>query len=172
LREYIRDYIKDKRAIYLSSCLIILLIIAIGLVILLSSAKKGLERLSTQYNEMGFLRDEFLVLKNRIDTVEKRKKLTKINGIIPALDDVVSSLGLKVRIKSIKPVGNREALNSIEEDAEVSVEKLSMNEMVNLFYKIENAPMLLILKRADIKTSFEKPDLMNLTLAISLVHEK
>lgn len=118
------------------------------------------------------LKDEFILLRNKIDSLERKKKLIKIKGIMPAVDDVVSSLGLKNRIKSVKPLGSKDISGDVEEEAEVVLEKLSMNEAVNLFYRIENAPMLLVLKSARIKTAFEAPDLLNLTLVISLVYEK
>ncbi len=166
------QYFRNRRFIYYSAGLIILLIFITGIIIALSAARGELERLRSQHNEMVLLKDEFLSLKTRIDTIERKKNLMKINGVIPAVDEVFSSLGLKNRIKSIKPSGTKEMSGSIEEEAEVLAEKLSMNEMVNLFYKIENAPMLLVLKKVNIKTSFEKPDLLNLTIVISLVHEK
>jgi hypothetical protein len=44
-----------------------------------------------------------------------------------------------------------------------------MNEMVNVLYSIENAPMLLVIKKINIKTSFENPELLNITMTLSLV---
>jgi len=55
-----------------------------------------------------------------------------------------------------------------EESAEIQMEKLNMTELVHLFYKIENAPMILSVKRVVIKKSFENPDLLDLTMAVSL----
>lgn len=167
-----RGYFKNRRFIYILAGLIILIAGMIGLIISFSVTTKELEKLRNQYKEMRSLKDEFLSVRDRIDALERKEKLTKINDIIPAVEDVFSSLGLRNKIKSIMPAGNREVSGSIEVMAEVSVEKVSMNEMINLFYKIENAPMLLVLKKADIKTSFERPELLNLILMISLIHEK
>lgn len=167
-----RKHLGDKRNIYFILAQIILLAIVTGLFISVSASKKELGRLRVQRDEMVLLKHEFLVLKKRIDTVEKEKSLAQGDGIIPVIEDVFSSIGLKGRIKSIKPAGNKEMSNIKEEDVEVYMEKVSMNEMVNLFYKIENAPIMLILKKLNIKTSFEKPDLMNLTVVITHAYEK
>lgn len=151
------------------------MILIIALIILLmtfTAARRELEGLKVQHAEMGMLKSEFASLKTRIDEVERKKKLMKVDGIISALDEIFSSLGLKNKIKAIKSIGNKEVSGSIEEDVEVLVERINMNEMVNLFYRIENAPMLLMLRKVNIKTSFEKPELLNLNLTISLVHEK
>jgi hypothetical protein len=168
----LRKHLRDKRNIYFILSQIILLTIVTGLFVSFSASKKELGRLRVQRDEMVLLKHEFLVLKKRIDTVEKEKSLAQGDGIIPVIEDVFSSIGLKDRIKSIKPAGNKEMSSIKEEDVEVYVEKASMNEMVNLFYKIENAPIMLILKKLNIKTSFEKPDLMNLTVVITHAYEK
>lgn len=167
-----REYLKDKRNAYLFSTLLLLGVAVTFIFAYLLTLNKGFQRSRELHAEMSLLKDEFIPLKTRIDEAERKKKLSKISGIIPALDEVFSPLGLKNRIKSIKPVGTREISGGVEEAAEVSVEKLSMNETVNLLYRIENAPMLIVLKKADMKTSFDRPDLLNLSMTISIVHEK
>lgn len=167
-----RGYLSSKRDAYMFAGLILLIITVIGFFAYFLTSNRELARIKSQYAEMSLLNEEFISLKAKVDEAERKKKLSKINGVIPALDEVFSPLGLKNRIKSIKPAGSREISGSIEEEADVSVEKVSMNEMVNLFYKIENSPMLLVIKKAGIKTSFEKPDLLNLNLTVSFIHEK
>jgi len=168
----VKQYLKERKLIYPFTAMLILLLIATSIAVYFSAARKELEGLKTRRDEMVMLKGEFLSLRTRIDSIERKKNLAKGSSIIPALEDLFASLGLKNRLKSIKPVANREVSGNVEEEAEVSVEKISMNEMVNLFYKAENTNMLLVLKKADIKTSFEKPDLFNLTLIISLLHER
>jgi len=55
-----------------------------------------------------------------------------------------------------------------EESAEIQMEKLNMSELINLFYKIENAPMILAIKKVAIKKSFENPELLDTTMSVSL----
>jgi hypothetical protein len=82
------------------------------------------------------------------------------------------SVGLRDKVKTVKSAGKRELKEGTEEDADISIEKVSMNEMVNIFYKIENAPMILIIKKATIKKSFENPELLNITLSLSFLKTK
>lgn len=166
-----REFFKQRRFIYFLVPIILLIAIA-GIFAFLSSAKKELEGVRAQHKEMLLIKEELLSLKTRLEPLEGRKDLTKVKGIIPAIEDVFSSIQLKNKIKSIKPVGKRELSDSVEEEAEVSVEKVDMNEMVNLFYRIENSPMLLVLKRVNIRKSFERPELMNISMLISVVYAK
>lgn len=138
----------------------------------LFSLKRDLRNLKVQQTELLLLKGEFLSLKSRIDAVEGRKSLTKAEGIVQAIDQVFLSLGLKQKVKSVKPTGKREIKDAVEEEAEIQLEKVDMNEMVNIFYKAENAPTILTIKRTTTKTSFESSSLLNITMTVALIKQK
>jgi len=162
----------NKRFVYAVSGLIIFVIIIILAVNLLSSERKELNLLREHQKEMMMLRDEFITLRQKMNAVESRKNLSNVQGIIQAVDEVFSSLGLKDKVKAVKSTAKRETKDGYEEEADVSIEKVSMNEMVNIFYKVENAPMILSIKKATIKKSFENPELLNITLVLSFLKAK
>jgi hypothetical protein len=128
--------------------------------------------LKDQRKEMVMLGDEFSALRQRIDAVEGKKNLANVQGINQAVDEVFSSIGLRDRVKGIRSTGTKETKDGIEEEADVSIEKISMNEMLNMFYRIENAPMILTVRKATIKKSFENPELLNITLILSFLKMK
>jgi hypothetical protein len=51
---------------------------------------------------MTMLKDEFLSLRQRIDAVESKKNLSGVQGIVQAVDEVFSSIGLRDRVKTVK----------------------------------------------------------------------
>ncbi|MBS1113403.1 MAG: hypothetical protein H6Q92_1166 [Nitrospirae bacterium] len=167
-----KDLLKNRQLIAFSAVLISFLILAALGVNMLSSQKKELHQLQEQRKEMALLRDEFLSLQQKIQTVENRKNLTNMQGVLQAVDEVFSSLGLKDKVKSVKNTGKKETKDGIEEDADVSVEKVTMNEMVNIFYRIDHAPMILTVKKVTVKQSFDNPELMNITLMLSFLKTK
>ena len=167
-----KDLLKNRQLIAFSAVLISFLILAALGVNMLSSQKKELHQLQEQRKEMALLRDEFLSLQQKIQTVENRKNLTNMQGVLQAVDEVFSSLGLKDKVKSVKNTGKKETKDGIEEDADVSVEKVTMNEMVNIFYRIDHAPMILTVKKVTVKQSFDNPELMNITLILSFLKTK
>jgi general secretion pathway protein M len=164
--------LKDKRlvAVLLGLALFIVLI-AFGLN-MLSSERKELQSLKGQLMEMITLKDEFMRLKQQVDSVEMKKNLVGAQGIVQAIDNVFQPLGLKEKVKSVKPGGKREIREGFEEEADVVLEKVTMNEMANIFYRIEHAPMILTVKKAAIKKSFENPELLNITLVLSFLKTK
>jgi general secretion pathway protein M len=166
------DLLKNRRIISFSAVMISFLILAALGIKMLSSQTKELHQLQEQRKEMALLRDEFLLLQQKIQTVEKRKNLTNIQGVLQAVDEVFSSVGLKDKVKTVKNTGKRETKDGIEEEADVSVEKVTMNEMVNIFYRIDHAPMILSIKKVTVKQSFENPELLNITLMLSFLKTK
>jgi len=164
--------LKDKRFISVLSVFIVFIIIISLAIRLLSSEKRELKLLREQQKEMIIVKDEFLSLKQRIDAVESKKNLSNVQGIVQAVDEVFLSIGLKDKVKTVKSTGRRDMKDGFEEEAELQIEKVSMNEMVNIFYKIENAPMVLTIKKASIKKSFENPELLNIILTLSFLKAK
>lgn len=167
-----KELLKDKRFIYVSSGLIGFIFIVALTINLLLSERKELKLLREQRKEMLMLKDEFLSLKQKIDVVESKKNLSNVQGVVQAIDEVFLPIGLKDKIKTVKSTGRREIKDGFEEEADLHIENVSMNEMANIFYKIENAPMVLTIKKAMIKKSFENSELLNIALTLSFLKSK
>lgn len=167
-----RELLKDKRIIYGLSGLVVFVIAVTLAVNLLSSERKELRLLKEQRKEILMLKDDFLSLKQRIDIVEGKKNLSNVQGVVQAIDEVFLPIGLKDKIKTVKSTGRREIKDGFEEEADLQIEKVNMNEMINIFYRIENATMVLTIKKAAIKKSFENPELLNITLTLSFLKSK
>jgi general secretion pathway protein M len=134
--------------------------------------KKQSAALQGKTAELKSLAAEFGPVKARIDDLERRKSGAKSTGVAQALEDLTGALGLKAKMKSVKALGTKEIADGIEESAEVTVEKVTMNELVNILYKIEEAPVMLSLRRVAVKKTFENPELLNATLTLSLFSRK
>lgn len=168
LRRYRQDPVFRRKAL-------IVLALA-GLYILLlpnllweRSAERELSALRKKDNEFSALSGEYRSLKESISAIERKKALTKTTSVAQAIDDISRSLGMAGKVKSIKGTGTRKTPNQMsEETAEIRIEKLTINEMVQLIYKIENAPMILAMKTVVIKKSFENPELLDVTMMVSL----
>lgn len=154
------------------AAIVVSLVLGILLVNISLSLKKERTDLRSRQKEISALKGEFEDLKGAVDSAEGKKNLIKVGGIVQAVDEVFRSLGLSQKVRSVKPLGAREKKYAIEEEAEVQVEKVNMNEMTNIFYKIENNPMVLSIKKTTIKTSFDNPNLLNLTITVDLVKPK
>ena len=164
--------LKTDRRLLISAAAVIILVVSVLLVNTSLSLKKEGSALRSQKEEILLLREDFLELRKKINAIEGKKSLIKVEGIVQAIDEIFRSTGLNQKVKSVKPTATRDKKYAIEEEADVEVEKVSMNELVNILYKLENAPMVLLIKKARLKTSFEDPSLLNITMTIGLVKPK
>jgi len=166
------ELLKHKRVLYyLSGLGVFIVVFLLGINLLLSEIRE-LKQLQDQRKEVMILKEEYLFLRQRINLVETKKTLSNIQGIVQAVDEVFSPLGLRDKVKTVRSTGKKETRDGVEEEADVSVEKVSMNEMANIFYRIDHAPMVLTVRKATIKQSFENSELLNLTLVLFFLKAK
>jgi len=163
---------KVDRNVLVISVIALLFIVCVILFEVSLSLKRERETLRSRQKEMLVLSNEYAGLKTALESVEGKKSFTKVEGIVQAVDEVFKSMGLGQKVKSVKSTGTREKNFALEEEAEVSVEKVTMNEMVNILYRIENAPMILTVRKTSIKTSFDNPSLLNVTMTVALIKPK
>lgn len=106
-------------------------------------------------------------IKDIAESKERKIGLTKITGAFPALQQLLDSLELKA--KAIKPLEKKKIKEFTEEDAELEIEGINLNQIVNLLYRIENSPFPLKVKNAAMKTAFENQNVFILNITASLI---
>jgi general secretion pathway protein M len=159
-------------SIALIAAVLIPFILIIPIVLAAKSSEKELRAQRMRLREISTLISEYRSLKGHIDSLEVKESLSKVSGIAQALDDTVTSVGMKGKIKSVKVLGQREVKDAMEETADIYIERLTMNELINLFCRIEEAPFLFSMKGCTIKKTFENPELLNVTMSIALYRKK
>ena len=164
--------LKVDRNVLAISGIVLIFIVCVILFEVSLSLQRERDTLRSQQKEMLLLANEYAGLKNIVASVEAKKSLTKVEGIVQGVDEVFKSMGLGQKVKSVKSTGAIEKKFASEEEAEVSVEKVTMNEMVNILYRIENAPMILSVRKTSVKTAFDNPSLLNITMTVALIKPK
>jgi len=160
---------QTRRNAVLYLLLSFLIILVIPLFIFERSLKNSLDSHKQKYKELIALGSDYRSLKEKVDSSQNKAAVSGNTGVAKTVNDIAASLGIKRKIKSIKGVSSRQLKGNIsEETIEVYIEKVTMNELLNLFYKIETAPVVLSIKKTNIKKSFEKPDLLDVTLNLSI----
>jgi len=163
----------SRTQIIVVSVIIGLWILIIPAFVMERSAGRELNMLKTKQKELTVLSREYKNLKEKVDFVERRSTVGQVRGVANAVDVLSSSIGMKGKIKSVRVTGTREIQGSMtEETAEVQMEKSTMNELVNVYYRMQNAPMILSVKRTTMKKTFENPELLDITMTVSLFTRK
>lgn len=155
-----------RTAAYLVAALLggfVLVAVMLGM---LGSSRDRLASLADAEGRMSAFRAKHQALSQGLMRLEGKKNLTAVKGVVQAVDEVFEPLGLKEKVKSVKVFPSRE---EGMEKAEVTVQGTDTNETINFLYLLENTPMPLAIKKITIRTSFDRPELLNITMTLSYI---
>lgn len=116
---------------------------------------------------------EMMALKRQFQAVKRSSqqfagRLAGVRG-----DDspakIIEEIGIKGKSSTITPLKTEERGGFTEDSAEVKLDGLSLNEAVNLLYRLEKGSRPVLVKKANLKTRFDDPSLLDLTLTIALL---
>ena len=157
----------DRSLLVLSFAIILIALFTIISFVYTGNLEKQNTTLRSRVAELQSLTGGVTALKSTVDLKVKKIGLTKTGGIVPVLEQLLNSLGIKA--KAIKPLEKNRVRDYMEEDAELEIQETDLNSIVNLLYKIDNSPVPLKVKSSAIRTTFEDPDKFILKLTVSLL---
>ncbi|MBI4654087.1 MAG: hypothetical protein HY752_03740 [Nitrospirae bacterium] len=157
----------DKPTLIAMIISVILLILILTLLTYINVFERKNNTLKIQLNEMRLLKDELLNVKNIVETQEKKIDITKVNSVVSAIEQTLQDIGIKAT--AIKPLEKKKMEGFHQEDAELTVENIDLNKIVNLLYKIENSPLPIKIKNVALRTTFENPNMFILNITASLI---
>ena len=162
----------SRRTVYLSIVALLAILMVPAFIVERSSIRE-LDVIKSKRAELSVIVSEYSSLSDQVGAIEQRTSLAKVSGVANAMEDIATSVGLKGKMKSIRGIGTKEVQGRMTEDsAEVQIERVTLNEIVNMLYRIEDAPMILSVKKTVIKKSFENPELLNVTMTVALFTKK
>lgn len=154
-----------RPAIILTAICVIALITLAALGAALASARKSASNLEAAARDLAGYAARCRTLNDAVMSLSARGRNQAATSAADAIDRTLAPLGLKDRIKSVKALPSTPK----EELAELSMTGLTPNELANALYSFETAPMLLVIRKADMRSSFERAGTLNVTLTLALV---
>jgi len=145
----------------------------LSLAIIFSAANDRIDRLRKKLSAREADVAEMLVLKQRYleAKIVSQRLANRMAATRP--DDsparVFEEIGIKGKGSQIRPIKGEELGGYLEDAAEVKIEGLTANESVNLLFKLEKGNRPVMIKRALLKTRFDDPSRLDLTLTIALL---
>ena len=82
---------------------------------------------------------------------------------------IIEEIGIRGKGVKIAPLKGEERSGVVEEAADVRIEGLTSNEMVNLIYRLEKGSRPLTIKKANLRVRFDDPTRFDLALTIALL---
>jgi general secretion pathway protein M len=82
---------------------------------------------------------------------------------------IVEEIGIKGKSLRVTPLKGEQRGAYLEDAAEIRIEGLTANEAVNLLFRLEKGTRPVIIKKASIKTRFDDPSRLDLTITAALL---
>jgi general secretion pathway protein M len=143
------------------------------LAIIFSAANDRIGRLKMRLAARETDIAEMMVLKQRY--LEANATAQKLANRLTATrpDDtparIIDEIGIKGKGTQIKPIKGEERGGYLEDAAEVKLDGLTANEVVNLLFMLEKGTRPVLIKKALLKTRFDDPSRLDLSLTIALL---
>lgn len=143
------------------------------LAVLISTANDRIGRLKKKLASREADVTEMLVLKQRYleANAVSQRLANRLTATRP--DDtparIIEEIGIKGKGSQIKPVKGEERVGYLEDAAEVKMDGLTLNEAVNLIFRLEKGARPVVIKKALLKTRFDDPSKLDLTLTVALL---
>ncbi len=133
-----------------------------------TTLKRSVEVKKEELAEFRRLKERYLKEKVNFDYL-KRRLLTagSAESTIAIVESIGEDIGIKERIVSIKPLGERTRNSYLIKEMELKVEGIDLNQLVNLLYRIEHHRMLFRIDEFTMKSRFEKPTLFDVGMKIT-----
>ena len=151
----------------------IALAVLLGLALLYSAAGNQLTRLQQRRVAREQTLADVMILKQRyLEANSLAQRLT--NRLATTRPDdspakLFEEIGIKGKNSQIRPVKGEDRPGAVEDAAEIKVEGLTANEAVNLLHRLEKGTKPVVIKKALIKTRFDDPSRLDLTLTVALL---
>lgn len=116
---------------------------------------------------------ELLPLK--MSYISARQSSDQLSGRMASLrpDDspakIIEETGIKGKSVKIVPLKGEERNGFIEDAADIRIEGVTLNEAVNLLYRLEKGSRPLIIKKSNLRVRFDDPSRSDLALVLALL---
>ncbi len=151
--------------------LISLIVLALAYIVTISayngSANNKNSTLTLQLEEINSLSGGLIKIKHLVETREKKLNSGRNKGVVTILDEILDSL--KLQAGKLKPSDKKRVNDYTEENAELEINRLDLNEVVNLLHRIESSPSPMKVKSVNIQPVFDNNDLFIINLTVSLL---
>lgn len=109
--------------------------------------------------------------KHREASTGAQKLANRLSAVTPddSVARLIDEIGIKGKSSQIKPLKGDDRPGFMEDAAEVRIEGLSANEVVNLLFRLEKGGKPVVIKKANFKTRYDDPAKMDISLSVALL---
>lgn len=170
--EIIREWWQDldsRTRLWTGYALIVLLAAVIGW----SALSGKVQALEKKRSAREVVLKEMLPLK--VAYLSARQSADRLSSSMSILlpDDtparIIEDTGIKGKAVKIVPLKGEERHGFVEDAADIRIDALTLNEAVNLLYRLEKGGRPLVIKKCNLRVRFDDPSRCDLTMVLALL---
>lgn len=173
----IREYLGARRFAYLKAAVFplaaVVLVLLTGL--FTNSAGERFSRKKAEAARFNLMMEGYLPARSAMSHLEKKLLMPASKEAGAVMEELGAGLGIGKKITSYKPFDEKgeEVQKGYEQKGvEIKADGLSLNELVNLLYRIENYRNLLLVREFSMKVRFDNQALYDVNMRLVLVSRK
>ena len=122
-----------------------------------------------QLNELRTLQQAYQRQKSVVDSINNQLKKQPNFAIFSRLEELAGQTGIRSKIVHMRPKPTVSTPNEVykEESVEVKMEGVTLEQLVQYLYQVENSPQLLKIKRLEMKPRFDNRQILTTTFHVS-----
>ncbi len=166
---------KGAEPVYIRGAVALLIACAVlyALYLTTASKEKKVEARKAELASFDKLKDEYAAELARLAPLEKRLNQTRPGQSVGStIEEIASGIGIKKNIASFKPLEAKSEKGYEQSGVEVRVDGVTLNQLMNLIYRMEKHESLLLVREFSMKSRFDNPDLFDAKLHVELVSRR
>lgn len=162
---------REKWILLGAGILLILLIVFLSVDALIGRYHRMEGKIQANKDELQkviHLRDQYQSIHRQLETMKSKLEKKEVGfSLLSFLEDLANQQNIRENIGSFKPkkIPLNEAYNELS--VELIIDNITLWQLIQFIYKIENSGHLLKVKRLKIKTRYDNPDLLMVTFQVS-----
>lgn len=135
-----------------------------------SKRERLLEQRRVEMNGFYTMASEYKSGMASIGHLREKLLVRGVEGSIgTVIEEIGNTIGLQKKITSFKPLGEGLVNGYMEKGVQVEIEGVTLNQVVNFLYKIKEYKNLLLVRDFSMKSHFQNPDLLDITVQVIVV---
>ena len=167
---------REQRVLLGAGILFVLMLLYLGVDSILDRYQKLEDKIVTKRGEvekLSRLRTQYMEAHRQLEDIKaKLDQMERGFSVLSFIEDLANKENIREKIGSVKP--KKIPLNDTYDEniVELNIDNVSLQELVDFIYQVENSGQLLKVKRLRIKTRYDNRDLLNVTLQVTTYKKK
>ena len=138
-----------------------------------ASKEKMVEAKKAELASFDRIKAQYLSDLSEISPLQRKLNQTRPGQSVGSIvEETASNIGIRKNVASFKPLEPKSEKRYEQSGVEVKVEGVTLNQLLNLIYGMENHGSLLLVREFFMKSRFDNPDLFDANLHVELVTRK